>query len=232
MNIRNMKKSGFTLIELLVVIAIIGILAGLLFPAIQGAISRAQAIRMGNNGKQFSVALFALNTDLEAVNEPFVFPNTSWKISDKTYGPYISGNSDVYFADLIESGMLENIKPGFFAGGGVPAAKDAEDLRNGGKCVWNVISFTDNTTYSSEMPFMFTRNLDISEDDLLKAAAGSEDWRSLLNKDTKPLGDWGVIQITVGTSMHVYTKKLLISTSDFMHGTTKMENVVILKAKP
>ena len=48
MNIRNSQKNGFTLIELLMVIAIIGILAGILIPAV-GAVKKQANIAAGKS---------------------------------------------------------------------------------------------------------------------------------------------------------------------------------------
>jgi prepilin-type N-terminal cleavage/methylation domain-containing protein/prepilin-type processing-associated H-X9-DG protein len=68
-----MSKRAFTLVELLVVIAIIGILIGLLLPAINAAREAGRRTQCVNNLKQWGLAHLAYEQDHGAFSEGVVF---------------------------------------------------------------------------------------------------------------------------------------------------------------
>lgn len=61
--IKTSRKGAFTLIELLVVISIIALLAGLAFPALNGAIDAAQRTQASTMCNQLSIAITLYNTE-------------------------------------------------------------------------------------------------------------------------------------------------------------------------
>ena len=171
---KTIREEGFTLVELLVVIAIIALLASALFPAINGAMNQARATALKNKGRGVWTAVLSANMEREPLNLDSVWP-ADLMGDDAADDSKISGNTaDAYFSYLLSAGestsdttiegdadsrVVSDLTPESITAQGIPAAAIGSSVEPK-NCAWHVLGVNNSTP--GEMPFMITKNVDIS----------------------------------------------------------------------
>jgi len=123
------RRRGFTLVELLVVIAIIGILIGLLLPAVQAVRAAARRMQCSNNLKQIGLAVHNYQT---AYNGTFPISISPWGEGSRPT-PQRSGKGWIVsvLPHMEQKALYDLFEPGFngdmFSGGGIqnPVCREA-----------------------------------------------------------------------------------------------------------
>lgn len=96
MSLNSSRRKAFTLVELLVVIAIIGVMVGLLLPAVQAAREAARRMSCSNNMRQLGLAMQNYESAVRRIPpsacvNPKTTANASWSIHGRLF-PYLEQN--------------------------------------------------------------------------------------------------------------------------------------------
>ncbi len=152
MNTQHTTRRGFTLIELLVVIVIIGVLAALLFPALQNALIKTRATHTGNSGRQIHLGFFAAALTMDEYGR-VLWPAEGQFESSTDWILDIAGNQ------YIEAGVvLEEFDFRFFSAHGMPSVQSYAAF-TGDHNAWCVVQDLGETGVPGSVPFLFTRNI-------------------------------------------------------------------------
>ena len=153
---QSQNRNGFTLVELLVVIAIIGILIGMLLPAIQSVRIAARRISCANNLRQISLALANYESGHQHFPSSFNAPlgqvtRGSWSIHAKLLPMVEQGNAanhidlNTDWHQQVDTGM-----PAF----GVPVYSCPSDF-NAGARTKDGTDYVHSTSYGFNMGSWF-----------------------------------------------------------------------------
>lgn len=215
-------------------VRVFAILAGIiviLAPMSSGLLVEANAQQIANIGRNIVLSIISANAEREAMRKTDVWPSVasdfSGVLKDYTKAP----DSETYFTDLMKAEYIEGSLGWYaFAGAGIPAAADVEMFNEGNYNAWNVMAGLDENA-SDDTPFLFTRNLNITMDDLRNEKV---DLRSRLDSTIRPFGDLLVVFVTKGSAMKSLKAKKL-TRENFLGGSVfnavTNRSATILKAK-
>ena len=154
-------------------------LAEAFFKAVGG--QRAEATSMVAKGRAIALGTITKNIDNDALSRPDIWPETTNLASE--------GFSEAYFTYLMK--QSRDFKWMMFAGDGIPAAANEEEFMAGGKNAWSYIAVENSR---GNPPFLFTKNLRLTDDDLRRYAKGERiSLSDRLDPSAKPFGDKRVI---------------------------------------
>ncbi|MDF1657730.1 MAG: type II secretion system protein [Verrucomicrobiales bacterium] len=136
------RSKGFTLLELLVVIAIIGILAGLMFPAVTGALKRAEVVNAQNTAYNVKNAISSYFTEYRK------YPVDTQQRTSETAQPELQTDEELMDVLLgsdseAEEGGLNPRKVAYYSGKQARQKSSTEYIKgvvlddNGGGTLWD-----------------------------------------------------------------------------------------------